>query len=379
MRRILPLLAGMAALAAPAHGQAMHARVEPDTLAADEGFQWSVVFHVENPTDRGLYLDSVVVEIADRDSGRTGAERVSRRSVAPLVRSLSAGETSSQSFTTSATCERGELRLLAWGHDGENRKVQARAVASLGPGSFSRAHPSRFFESAGERCEYVIVEPDSAPAGGAPAVLLIHGLGAHARTLLPRARLLARRGFVVMAVSQRGYGLSGGQPDFAGPATLQALSDAVDLLRRQPGVDSRRIGVWGLSHGAGCALGLAGRCRDLAAVVAQAGSYDLWATYRLGQAPGLREAILAQAGRDSAAWRARSPLLWSEPLRAPLLILHGERDERAPPGPAHALYERLREAGQPVEARFFPQGRHELPQGAVNAAAFEFLEKRLKR
>jgi dipeptidyl aminopeptidase/acylaminoacyl peptidase len=357
---------------------ALKVNVAPDTLVANEEFQWAATLTLTNRSSAGLYLDSLVVVIAGADSGRTGSETTSRRPLALLTAALSAGESSIQSITIPAGVERGRLRFLAWAHDRDNRRFRVEAAAPIAPSAFALAHPSRFFTSGAERCEYVLARPDTAPPGGAPAVLLIHGHGAHARSMMPLIARLMGRGFVAMAVSLRGYGLSGGRPDFMGPATVQALSDGVELLRKEPGVDPRRIGVVGFSRGAACAVSLAARRRDLAAVAAQGGSYDLWATYRQTRVPGLRETIVAEAGSDSAAWRARSPPLEAERIRPPLLVLHGELDDRVPAGPAHALVERRRAAGLPVEARFFPRGGHTLPRGPAYAVVTEFLEKHLK-
>jgi dipeptidyl aminopeptidase/acylaminoacyl peptidase len=375
MRSIPLVLASLLALGGTARASGLELRVEPDPVRADEGFHWNASLLLRNATDRGLFLDSLLIVITARDSGRAGGETVTRRRLAVLSSDFSAGDSTIQTFSGPATCEHGELRVLAWAHTGEGRVLAGEAAATLAPGPFSEAHASRFFTSEGRGIEYVLARPDSIPSRGAPAVLLVSGPVANARRLLPLAQSLTRNGFVAMAVSPPGCGLSEGEPDLMGPATVQTLSDAVDLLRREPGVDRARIGAWGVSQGAGCVVSLAARRKDLAGVVAQSGSYDLWATYRQTQAADLRESILALAGRDSAAWRVRSPLLEADHAAAPVLILHGDADDRMPVGPAHALQERLEALGRPVEARFFARGGHLLPQGQAQGAAIEFLKR----
>jgi dipeptidyl aminopeptidase/acylaminoacyl peptidase len=377
MRRVLILLALLLACASPAAGQALQVRVTPDSIVADDQFHWAARIEVANTSERGLYVDSIVVVFTDQDPGQTGVARESRRRLLPMNEALSAGEASSQTFSGPATCEQGELRVRAWAHDGEKHAFTDEHVAPLRPNAYARSHPSRFLTSDGHRVEYVVCLPDSAPRASLPGLLVIPGRGAHARSMLPFARGLANHGCVVMALSQPGYGLSDGPADFGGPATVQAVSDAIDALRSEPGVNAKRVGVWGISRGAASAVGIAERRKDLQAVIAQSGSYDLWATYRETRAEDLRADILAQAGSDSAAWKARSPLLDASKVTCPLLILHGERDERAPPGPAHALEARLRQLGRPVEGRFFPQGSHFLSPALTNSAVFPFLEKTL--
>ena len=375
MRRALTLLALLVICASPASAQGMRVAVSPDSIVADDDFHWSALIQVTNATERGLYVDSILVTVTDRDSGTTGAPRETRRRISLMNESISAGDVSSQTFGGPATCERGELRVQAWAHDGEKHPFTAQAAVTLLPNDYARAHPSRYLTSGGHRVEYVVCAPESAAKSAAPGLLLIHGRGAHARTMLPFMRMLARRGFAVLALSQPGYGLSDGPADFGGPATLQAVSDAIDALKREPGVNAGRVAVWGISRGASPAVGIAERRKDLKAAIAQSGSYDLWATYRETRAEEVRAEILAQAGGDSAAWKARSPLLAADKVACPLLVLHGERDERAPAAPAHALEARLRQLGRPVEGRFFPQGGHYLSPALVNPAAFSFLEK----
>ena len=51
---------------------------------------------------------------------------------------------------------------------------------------------------------------------------------------------------------------------------------------------------------------------------------DLWATYRAADAShrdDIRSDIIAQAGRDSAAWKARSPLLQASRIHAALCVV----------------------------------------------------------
>jgi dienelactone hydrolase len=380
MRRSLPaaqlLALLLAALPGLAAAQPMTLQVSPDTVRADDTFTWQARITIRNGTERGLYVDSIRVIITDADSGLSRIETVSRRPVPVLTEAIGAGEVSDQSFSSPVSCEWGDMRVVAWGHDSEKRVHQVEATVRIAPGRFAREHPSRFVTSQGQRCELVVARPDSTPAGGAPAVLLVHGHGSHARKLMPVLSTLAGRGYVAMAVSMPGYGLSGGKADFMGPATVQALSDAYDALRREPGVDARRIGVWGWSRGATAGALLAARRTLISAVVAQSASYDLWATYRHTQIPGMRENIVAEAGTDSAAWSARSPLLQAERISSPFLILHGEDDERTPASAARAFHARLQAQGRPVEATFFRSG-HTLPRGPATQASLRFLDQRL--
>ena len=216
------------------------------------------------------------------------------------------------------------------------------------------------------------------PAGrdSVPGLLLVHGRGGHARTLLRMAMRLASLDYTVLLASMPGYGQSEGPADVVGPLTLQALGAALDQLKATPGVDAKRLGAWGIALGAAGVTLLSEGRGDLKATVAQSGIYDLWAVYRAMTDPSLREAIVRGAGSDSSAWRKRSAAL-NPGKPAAILILHGEKDAYVPALQAHGFAESLKARGADLETRFFPNSGHELPPGDVMRTAIEFLDRRL--
>ena len=113
-------------------------------------------------------------------------------------------------------------------------------------------------------------------------------------------------------------------------------------------------------------------------MIVQSGILDLWAVYRGTSLDGFRETIVAEAGADSAAWRARSPLLDADRISAPVLVLHGEKDRNVPAAQAHAFVAALEKRGAPVESHF-SAADHQLPLSEVQRAVVEFLSRRLKK
>ncbi len=91
-----------------------------------------------------------------------------------------------------------------------------------------------------------------AGAGRHPGVVLLQGSSSNLRREYTfYADHFARAGLAVLAFDKRGKGGSTG--DYAAATYEQLASDAaaaVELLREQRGVDSTRVGVWGLSQGA---------------------------------------------------------------------------------------------------------------------------------
>ena len=94
---------------------------------------------------------------------------------------------------------------------------------------------------------------------------------------------------------------------------------------------------------------------DLCGVVVQGAGYDLWASHR-GSSPELRASIEREAGGDSTAWRARSPLFVADRIRVPVMVLHGDRDETAPVAGARAFIAARESKKLPVEANITERG-----------------------
>jgi pimeloyl-ACP methyl ester carboxylesterase len=96
--------------------------------------------------------------------------------------------------------------------------------------------------------------------GAMPGVLLLHGSTPEGRRMgLYRimAEALAERGYVVLAIDQRGFGESAPAADPRRGDAFDYVGDAVRALAylaAQPGVDSMRLSVIGHSFGVGIAL-----------------------------------------------------------------------------------------------------------------------------
>jgi dienelactone hydrolase len=189
------------------------------------------------------------------------------------------------------------------------------------------------------------------PAGRPPfpSVLLLHGTHGFAREYVELAVELSRGG--VLAVAACWFSGGGGEgtrfitpiacPD-APPLTPAASDSArrtVDVLlqavRHLPNARPDRAALFGHSRGGGAALNYALTGGDVSALVLDSTGY-----------PG---ELTPQVPR----------------LHAPILILHGLRDSPADggsaltdPKKARSFEAALRNAGKPVEARFYSAGTH---------------------
>jgi dienelactone hydrolase len=378
----LLLIAGLLAGPAPA-GAAPAAlpllRLAQSGVASSDAYTWALELPIVNPLETGLYLDSLALEVDDLDPGETRAARRTRVDLSFLLHltpSLAAGDSTSLRFEANAVAERAHLTFTLHARDAQGGAYVSSATLDAEPGEAWRRVAPESLTVGGRRVEIAFL-PAEGVEGAAPGMLIVHGHASHARLTVPIAHALARSGIAAMLVSMPGYGRSEGPADLCGPATVRAAEAALDALARRSGVDSTRLGAWGLSRGAGVVASLATRRADLRAAVVQSGIYDLWAVHRGTTLAGFPEAIVAEAGTDSAAWRARSPILAARRIHAALLVLHGERDPNVPAGQAHAFVEAVRQAGGSVESHFFPNARHALPRGERDRLLSDFLQRRL--
>lgn len=133
------------------------------------------------------------------------------------------------------------------------------------------------FTSEGVTCEGDLYLPAGFDESGAHAALVIgHGFTVARSSLIQEGRLFAEAGFVCLAIDYRHFGGSGGQPR-GRLWPLQETEDfksAIDWLEVQPGVDPKRIGIWGTSFGGGIVTHVAAHDIRVRACVAQAPILD---------------------------------------------------------------------------------------------------------
>ena len=241
-----------------------------------------------------------------------------------------------------------------------------------------------------------IVRP-KAP-GKYPGVIMIHGggfSGGQRESYLPMAIRLAQNGYVAATVS---YRLT---PMFQFPLPLHDVKSAVRFLRASAdrhSVNPERIGAIGVSAGATWAQFLAvsrgnarlegnGPHQDQSSRVDCAVSYygrsDMRRAYEGSR--NAAEALPALLGGDrlsamDAHLRA-SPLNWINPDSAPILAIHGTRDQNVPFEQSLYLVERLRSVGVDAEMETIAEAGHGF-KGADEERAFartlDFLNRKLK-
>jgi pimeloyl-ACP methyl ester carboxylesterase len=395
LRPLLLLLLALAPLATPARGRevlaaaaesaavfsplAPHLVLPPSPIPATDDFVWNIRVRVVNPTDRGIFLDSLRLDITDlyvasRRRGKTQSFTVAK-GITDILKGVSPSDSGFMTYSGPAYSERAQVTMRLYSHltDGKS-VVTPEASVEMGPPNVSVRYPPILLDTKQGKLEYSFV-PELWPTRASPAILIVHGEDGQARDWLPLAWNLANHGYSCMLMSLPGYGFSAGPPDFAGTRSVAATSLLLDRLRRSVNVDSNRVAVWGISEGATVAALAAAKRKDLAAVILESGLYDLPGTVKDTRSEGLRQIVEAEAGPKSG-WKSRSPLLIKALPSAPTLILHGGKDDAVPPSQASA-YAALFPAKSRSTLQLFPEEGHRLPIVAARDSVLGFLQKRL--
>lgn len=191
----------------------------------------------------------------------------------------------------------------------------------------------------------------------APSILVLHGAGgvdAGNRYVAQLAHGVAANGFNTFIVEyfDRTGTTYASEPEIRlqFEPWLETIRDAVSFISQLPGIDAQRIGTFGYSLGGYLVVGHASRDSRVKAAVELAGGID----------PEFAKGV------------TRLP---------PLLIIHGEEDQRVPFARARELQAFVAQLGTELQTVFYPGERHIFSPAAAFAAianALNFFRAHLK-
>ena len=216
--------------------------------------------------------------------------------------------------------------------------------------------------------------PDGAPpAGGWPALMLLHGLGGSRNAGSPLGMSLnavaetqlAPQGYAVLTFDARGHGQSEGVVSIDGPREIQDVRELFNWLAARPEINAQHIGALGYSYGGGAILRATVEGVPFAAIAPAITWTDLYSALlpqdlaRSGVVLGFWESIAARAapevqpivndtlaGRNLAGVHAfasqRSTRSLLGTIKAPTLLMQGRRDFAFDVDQALAAYSRLK-------------------------------------
>ena len=175
-----------------------------------------------------------------------------------------------------------------------------------------------------------------------------------------RIAQFAAEGFTVFAPFYRGNQGGEGNEDFAGKDREDAFS-AYLLLKSLASV--KKIHIFGFSRGGVMALLTGIQFPDAASVVTWGGVSDMSLTYyeRKDLRRMMKRVIGGTPEKYPERYRERTPLFELENLAAPVLIIHGVKDENVSVEHAYQLEKRLKMLNRPVESWYFDSFTHYFP------------------
>lgn len=207
-------------------------------------------------------------------------------------------------------------------------------------------------------------------------------------------RLMAEQGYIVIAPNRHGvpsFGKAWNEQisgDYSGQ-NIQDYLTAVDEVKKEPWVDSDRLGCVGASYGGYSVFYLAGvHQKRFKAFIAHAGIFNLemqymtteemwFANWDMGGAPWEKDNAVAQRTF------ANSPHKLVGNWDTPILVIHGERDYRILAGQGMAAFNAAKLRGIPAELLIYPDENHWIlrPQNALlwQRTYFNWLDKYLKK
>ncbi|MFD5636117.1 alpha/beta fold hydrolase [Streptomyces sp. NPDC127077] len=125
-----------------------------------------------------------------------------------------------------------------------------------------------------------------------PLIVLPTSWGLPQVEYLAQAQKLANSGYVVVGYNVRGFWQSGGEIDVAGPRDTADVSKVIDWALANTPADARKVGVAGVSYGAGISLLAAAHDRRIKAVAALSGWADLTTSIYSGRTEHVQAAAL---------------------------------------------------------------------------------------
>jgi dipeptidyl aminopeptidase/acylaminoacyl peptidase len=235
------------------------------------------------------------------------------------------------------------------------------AYPDLEPTDLADVEAIEFRARDGLEIRGLLTMPNTSQKKELPMIVLVHG-GPHGVYNVYgfdyEAQLFASRGYVVLQVNYRGSGGRGRDFKVAGYGKWGAemQDDITDAVRWAIGdrvADPKRICIYGASYGAYAALTGAFREPDLfRCAVGMAGVYDLPLMFERGDIQSVELGVnylKAAVGTNTQELARRSPVHNADKIRARVMLLHGNDDERAPIEHAERMRDALDKAGNPPE------------------------------
>lgn len=265
-------------------------------------------------------------------------------------------------------------------------KLLFSGMEAIDPDEMAERRPISFTARDGQSLFGFLTMPAHPAGAKLPLVVVPHG-GPHSDNdewyFDEDAQFLASRGYAVLQVNFRGS--TGRGVNFIEAGYRQWGSkiqdDIVDGLKwtiAQGEVDAARVCSYGASFGGYSALMLAAREPSMfKCAIGYAGVYDLNLLASADESRGnktLQNLIARYVGTDKQELDRNSPVTLAARIKAPVLLVHGGKDKRAPLQHAQAMRDALTKAGNAPEWLLAPNEGHGFYDTANRTAFYQKME-----
>ena len=279
-----------------------------------------------------------------------------------------------------------------WEVDIESASRRQRTFSTMGgvhSSDLTSAEHVSWTSSDGFEVHGLLYTPKTVIPGQHPCIVDIHGGPMNQSRAVWSALLQTQiqRGWVVIQPNYRGtlgYGRAYREALFGewGKGDLHDNLGGVDLCAKRGLIRNDRVVAWGGSAGGYSTLVcLTGAPERFAGGVAFYGLYDLYAfgieTHRYERY--YVETILGPTSDDYPLWYERSPLNYIDKVRAPLLLLHGERDPAALPAQSETLIDELKHHRVDYEYAYYHGEGHGFRKVATNVDCAARIDRFLRQ
>ncbi|HSM30146.1 MAG TPA: alpha/beta fold hydrolase, partial [Woeseiaceae bacterium] len=173
--------------------------------------------------------------------------------------------------------------------------------------------------------------------------------------------ILARHGFIVFTIDNRGTGFRGTAFDaplyrHMGKVEVADQMAGVDYLRSLDFVDPDRIGIWGWSYGGYMTLMSLFKHPDAFAAGVSGAPVTDWTLYDTHYT----ERYLGTPQDNADGYEASGVFPYAENLATPLLLIHGMADDNVLFTNSTKLMKALQDEGRPFDVMTYPGSKHGL-------------------
>ena len=337
------------------------ARARSALLHVDEdGGRIFVTGTLDSPMERNIYEVSL--------SGDTKPRRISEAPGWHLADFADSGEFYVDSFNNASTPPQLSLHRsdgVRIGFIEENRLDESHPYFP-----YLASQPDIVFgtlEAAdGQALYYRMMKPSGFDAGKRyPVVVYVYG-GPMGQSVVNGwgagfNEILARNGFIVFTIDNRGTGFRGKAFDaplyhHLGEIEVEDQMVGVEYLKSLDFVDPERIGIWGWSYGGYMTLMSLFKQPDVFAAGVSGAPVTDWTLYDTHYT----ERYLGTPQGNADGYEASGVFPYAKDLSAPLLLIHGMADDNVLFTNSTKLMKALQDDGRPFDLMTYPGSKHGL-------------------